>query len=530
MLITNNRTTIDVSSLKEIAAGGEGTVYELNVTTALKIYHVPRSKQFANHLGMLSKLGKRFITPGEIWYNTNGEVVGFSMDFVDFNKNILFNRLFKKSFCKSNNIDFNFKLKVLANLKLAIEECHQHDIVIGDLNQYNFFVTSDGDVLFVDVDSFATKEQPHNGVLLNEIRDWTTLSINKMTDIWAYSILIFWMFSFVHPFDFICSTNSDGLETRVRKGLSILSNLSGITIPGVYEKLPDLVEDQFREIFGGRRFFVDFVNQVMQTNIIVKAVNIGSQSLRIQHLASDIISILNAEQFIAFNCQGRSSLWDSRNKGVLLHVLDVDCDSIIPASNGNYAYLRNSELFDMKGKSYSKADISSYVHNSLIRINYDVAEVLDISSQMAGIYKSHTPVFGKSFLKYDNIIQNLGGKKYLVIPVNTSFQVIEIPLGTKNAFSDRDYSILEVVDKGKASFILLHNKTKKQYVMQHYGYFCSKGDVIFFPNDNHIQVIKDGVVITTLDCSICTKDSQLFQTNAGILLLESTNVYLLNTI
>jgi len=338
MLIQSNQNKVDTSTLKELASGGEGTVYMYG-TKVLKIYHTPRKKEFENHLKSLSGLGKRFVKPETIWYTTQGLVAGFEMEFIDFNKNFIFHNLTKKSFCLNQNIDSKFKIQVLKNLREAIEECHSKDIVIGDLNQYNFFVTSQADIIYVDVDSFSTKDHQHSSILLDDIRDWTTTTIGKMTDIWAYSILSFWIFTYVHPFKFVCPSNSDSLESRVRKSLSILSNLTGTVIPKAYEKLPDMLETQFKDIFRGRRFFIDFNNVQMQVNAVVKIANIVSQALNIQEITTGIKNILVADGYITLNFGNRSKVFNVKNKGSLVSVYDtMPCNMQFPSANINYAF------------------------------------------------------------------------------------------------------------------------------------------------------------------------------------------------
>lgn len=63
----------------------------------------------------------------------------------------------------------------------------------------------------------TTPHKPHNGVLLDDIRDWIQHpKINKTTDLYSYDVLVFWMLTFLHPFRGeypICKT----LEERVCK-------------------------------------------------------------------------------------------------------------------------------------------------------------------------------------------------------------------------------------------------------------------------------------------------------------------------
>jgi len=112
MYKTKTGKILDLASAKEIAAGGEGKIFEhpANKKKVVKLYHQPRPAGFANHLEILSQLGDAFVKPQEIYFNGRGQVAGFDMDYVNFNNYWLFNNLFNKGFCNTNRIDKGFKI------------------------------------------------------------------------------------------------------------------------------------------------------------------------------------------------------------------------------------------------------------------------------------------------------------------------------------------------------------------------------------------------------------------------------------
>lgn len=60
-------------------------------------------------------------------------------------------------------------------------------------------------------------------------------------------------------------------------------------------------------------------------------------------------------------------------------------------------------------------------------------------------------------------------------------------------------------------------------------FFTVKQGMVFVPDHGHIAVYKDHSLLMTLDATVCTRDSKLFTTNSGIILLENNTLYLLNT-
>lgn len=208
---------VDVS--KAFASGGEGSICEHPIKKAevIKVYHKPRGTELEKSLLELNKLDDSFVKPKTIYYTQRGEVAGFTMDLIDSSKYVILKKVFNTTYCLQHGYDWNVKLKICENLKRAVELAHYHGIYIGDLNPYNILVDNTGKVLLLDVDSYGTSPKPHNGVLLDDIRDWIQHpKINKTTDLYSYDVLVFWMLTFLHPFRGeypICKT----LEERVCK-------------------------------------------------------------------------------------------------------------------------------------------------------------------------------------------------------------------------------------------------------------------------------------------------------------------------
>lgn len=532
-MLTNQNNTIDESKLKQIAAGGEGVIYEYG-KKVLKVYHTPKPTKFENHLKSLGNLDNRFVKPQQIWYTNAGLVGGFEMDYVDFNKYLLFNNLFNKGYCTINGIDKKLKIKILESLKDAIEFAHNKGIIIGDLNQYNIFVKKDGSVLFCDVDSFATQHQPHSGVLLDEIRDWTTTSINKDTDIWAYNILSFWSTTHVHPFKWVCPGNNESLEQRVRQNKSILSKIQGIKIPALYEQPDAVVIPQYEENFKGRRYYVNF-NGVQTTNLVVNK-QVTSTSMTIRELLTNVIKVRCSGNQLAVKTQTGWKLLETKFQGISreinLHPSNID-DEVFPG-NEKCLVLQKDKLYSIQGLEQEFSNYYYYHNgNSLMIVDYnrDLQWNYNIDNQLAGVEKSQTPVFAKSILFNGCPIQNFGNKKFLNIPVGKSYTMYEVPFGTKTALYSQGYCVTESVEKNKVKFTLMkpsNHKLESGIELDYLPHFCVKGDLIFIPEDGFIGIYKDWTMITKLDCS-CTRNSLLFATNSGIVMLENQSLYLLNT-
>jgi hypothetical protein len=531
MLKTSKGVSLDIKNAKEIAAGGEGRILEhpTDKKKVIKIYHQPRKNEYSKHLQLLSNLGKHFVEPQEIYFNSKQECAGFDMSYVNFSNYWLFNNLFNKGFCNSNGIDKAFKYKILMQLKECIEELHKKDIVVGDLNQYNLFFGKKGDILFVDTDSYKSPYEPHSGVLLDDIRDWTTMDINKQTDSWAFDILVFWSTTFCHPFKWVAPNNTDSLEQRVKKNMSFLRAIPGIKIPALYEPPAADVKSQFEEIFSGRRYMVNLSGQHVHVNVQIKQ-PVTSNSLEIRELFDKVTFVFCSGNKISVRTDNRWLLVETVIPKVT-RILGTysDCDVLLP-SNTSFAKLKDGVLISEKGNRTTFRQPEFYYNSgSLMVLDYDtdMQYNFDLEMQLAGISNNSLIVFAKSFIIRDVPIQNFGAQKYMNIPVGRSYTMIGLPPDTKNAVYCDNHWAIEYKKKTKVGYMLMSSYGSEE--LDYLPYFTVKSGMLFVPENGYIDVYKDLQVIMKLDCPQCTRDSKLYSSVSGILLLENNTLYLLNT-
>lgn len=526
---------LNLANAQEIAAGGEGRILEhpKDPNLVVKIYHTPRPATFVQHLDILAGLNEYFVKPGDTLLDNSGNVVGFCMQYVNFNNYWLFNNLFNKGFCNTNGITDDFKIKVLEQLKEAVKFLHAKKIVVGDLNQYNLFVSKNAEILFVDVDSYATPANPHSGVLLEDIRDFTTMAINEQTDSWAFDILAFWTLTFCHPFKWVVPGNKLSLEQRIRQSLSFLSIIPGIKIPPIYQPVSGNIEKQFKEIFAGRRYMVDFAGTVAPVPTVVKQ-PVFSASVTVRELFTGVLKVNCSRNYVAI-CQGPE--WIMINASInrfTSQVFSLVCDEFYPSQNKEHAYRIGKTLkSSLHEKKFYRPEFY-YTGGSLAVIDYatDQEWTIDIENQVGNFDMQCTPVFCKSIIIRDSPIQNFGIKKYLNVPVGNRHRLIEVHKGTKNAFYDSGYFAMEYVERNRTCFVVKSadpHKTAETITLDYLPYFAVKDGMLFIAEDGRIDIYKEGAVIAQLDVSNCSRDSRLYSTAAGILMLENGILYLLNT-
>ncbi len=528
----------NIKNSREIAGGGEGRIVEHpNSKDVIKVYHQPRPILFEKHLKDLTRLSECFVKPVDI-YTDSINVLGFSMRYVNLNDYWLFNNLFNKGFCTSNNIDNNFKIKVLNKLKSELENIHKNDIVIGDLNQYNLFVNNKAEILFVDVDSFKTKNQNHSGVLLDDIRDWTTTDINNKTDAWAYDILTFWALTYCHPFKWVVPGNKETIEQRVKGQKSILSKITGIKIPQLYQQLPSIIEDQYNDIFKGRRYMVSLDGSVIKKSPTIVTQQIPTSDLIIRPIFDNVsIMYANLNQItIKFFDGNWKIIVTDTQKFVRELGVNVLVDKLYPSNNiGEFVYIKGNSVYSSINNTLNNDFINPemfYLNGSLMVIDYanDLQYNFAINKQMAGsIQKTITPVFAKSVLFRGAPIQNFGIKKFLNMPNQDRYTMNPISEYTKDAHVDGIFVGVETKDKRTEYTLYADNKAIRD--MDYLPFFAAKDRVVLLPEDGFIEVVDAafGGTVTKFNVSNCTRSSKLYNTNSGIMMLENKVLYLLNT-
>lgn len=535
MLQTKSGKQIDLTRCKEIAAGGEGKIFEhpSSKKKVVKLYHQLRPVSFADHLALLSRLGPEFVKPGEVLY-INSKVAGFEMDYVNFNNYWLFNNLFNKGFCNANGVDEDFKTRVLLQLRTALESVHKQGIIIGDLNQYNLFVSKKGEILFVDVDSYATGKQPHSGVLLDEIRDWTTMNINEQTDAWAYDILVFWTTTFCHPFKWVAPGNTETLEQRVKAGKSFLSKVTGMKVPPLYAPPTGELLKQFQDVFGGRRYMVNLTGSHIPVPAQVKQA-VASASVNIRQLYDKVTHVNCAGNYVSVRIVDsmggvRWKLVETSINKITRELGDQGCDELYPTMTSLYAYRSGDTLISSSGFKQQFNNPEWYFKDgSLAVFDYadDIQWNFNLKNQMGSLDATSTPIFARSVILRDSAIQNFGGSKYLNLPFQNRYMLLQVPLGTKNAWAVGNYASVEYTDKRKTGYCIIN--AGQWFDMDYMPYFAVINGMLALPDNGCINVMKDGAILTTLDVPNCTRDSKLYSTASGILMLESNILYLLNT-
>ena len=154
------------STGNEIGRGGEGQVFEVreNQTLVAKVYtELPDAEKSAKLQHMVSLQNQALHTfaawPQDLLFNHTGQITGFTMrrlnGFVPLH--MLFSPLDRKKTFPDKG--YNFLAHVARNLATALHQLHTAGIIIGDINEGNILVDTQGYIAFIDCDSFQLRRQ-----------------------------------------------------------------------------------------------------------------------------------------------------------------------------------------------------------------------------------------------------------------------------------------------------------------------------------------------------------------------------------
>lgn len=282
MKIEVNGQTINLSKTDFLSQGGEGSVY-VRGDTAYKIYHnsnkmIPVAK--INELSVIEQ--QRIIKPQLVIYDKNTPI-GYTMRFVKDTHPLC--KLFTKSFKQRNNINNTFEL--VRTLQDGVKHIHDKKILIVDLNELNFLVSSKfDDIFFIDVDSYQTSSFSATAIM-ESIRDRHAKKFSIETDWFSWGIVTFQLLIGIHPYKGRHTSVND-LEERMQKNISVFNK--EVSVPKLcepFDVIPEVYRNWYRAVFedGKRMIPPDSLHAVIVVAPTTKNI-IGSNLFNIEEIFS----------------------------------------------------------------------------------------------------------------------------------------------------------------------------------------------------------------------------------------------------
>lgn len=284
VFVKGKSKAIELNNADFLAQGGEGKIYVKN-DTVYKICEAGKMIPEGKFTELSVLTDSHIVRPEQILVDAKNVNVGYSMKYLKDTYTLC--QLFTKAFRIRNAIKPDTVLDLVRQMQKTISEVHSHDILIVDLNEFNFLVDDKfKDVYFIDVNSYQTPHYPAMAIM-DSIRDRHNNKFSKLTDWFSFGIISFQMFIGIHPYKGKHPKYND-LDARMQNNVSVFDKAVGYPVAACqpFTVIPDAYLQWFKAIFDkGERIAPphDLVT-VVHVAVVPTVKVVGGKSLAIDKL------------------------------------------------------------------------------------------------------------------------------------------------------------------------------------------------------------------------------------------------------
>ncbi len=541
------------------AQGGEGSVY-VKGRHAYKIYADPSRCIAPVKIAELSVLAQtNIIRPLELVLDARNTPVGYSMRYVGKAHSLC--QLFPKAFRERNSITPELMLRLVRQLQTGVSHIHSKGILIVDLNEMNFLVSTDfKEVFFIDVDSYQTPSFPAT-VLMESVRDRHAKSFTRDSDWFSFAVVSFQMFVGIHPYKGTypplqhLRDNTQKLDARMRANVSVLHKC--VSVPPAclpFSVIPPVYLDWYRAVFedGLRLHPPDAVQAVVMVAGPTPAQAVESRSFKIAKICefdSEIIwhdgVITVTEKSVYFEGKRfpkppfdvklvvtprRRHLIAAYHDGTRLRFRDLTAERDIETQiEGDEVMLSHGQLYIKQHENIFAIDLIELSNNLLLSLRSVANVMMNATRMFEGL-----------------AIQSLLGAGYASIPGagNVCHQV-RLPALDSARIVDaklyRNVLVVVVADKGRYDKLIFrfsrdfaaHDVRRLPDVATSGIEFTvlDTGVVLHLNDDNNLEVFssaKDSLTLNVREDPALKENLKLFHTGAQALMAKGRNLYKFN--
>lgn len=546
-LLTKSGGIVKLDTSKEIARGGEGKIIDADTEVA-KIY-LPGIKAITEEkFNDLSELKSSiFVKPEMLLYDSKHVIVGFLMKKVPTDHFPILS-LFNKTFCVREGITDKVKENVAEKLVDAMKFAHSKGIIIGDFNPYNILVNKQGSVYLIDVDSYGTPHSKHTGVMFDEVRDYLYNGIvNKESDYFALSVIVFNLYTYVHPFKGI-HKKVPKMSERMYKKLPIFKADPDLFAPKCYSPITNQVlQQQFSDLYiDGKRFIIN-PSTVTVVQAPVKVVNLVTQELMVKPLfQGPIIRTFYGFDKLGIITSVGGFIYSVSTKGMyspLVSLLAYPEDQIFFAEN--YTYILSEKILylitssgriivkDFSSEKYLK--VRQYEENLVIITDTMKYEYLltQVFNNTVSVKVSN--IFGGKFANTNGLFMRVDGSTMLYYNKNKVINSVVMTRPIKDIYQVGNTGIIKYLEND-----VMHHKYITINNLQIEEFDCSLDDIRYYdkltqdlmivPQDDELELVHTAnmATIAKYQCDVVSADSVIHCCKAGIVIVNPDGIYLAN--
>jgi len=540
---------IKIDENKEIARGGEGRIILLSGKKQVaKLYFNAQPLDSSAHFKFLMNWQHPlFLLPDDLLFDAKRNIAGFLMPFLPDSYQAL-SILFSKNYCRKNNIDGQFKLKLIEKLIIAVKEAHENQLIIGDLNPYNIMVhTKTGELKFIDCDSYQTPHKKHSGVLLEDIRDYEKGGkVSQESDFFALSVLSFYLLSFCHPFKGI-HPQFKTLKERMLHHLPIFE--SSVKKPKCFVQPDDSWMTIFNDFYlNDKRFLFStqnlaadtgqFVTHEMKINENILLQTVYSGAYRGVEFGARFGYVATPTEWKLYECieKGRIVL----RKSYPLTNFDaifISDEHIIGRKDTNWYFGLEHDTKKIKNISLKADKIVLYKNLAAIIEDGALYKLYINEIRYGNIKIERIEVFEEGFKQQPNWIQLSGGVYHIFNSNKNDLSTIKLKRKIISLEQKGAYGLYSFKQKGQLKYRFFHIKglNLKEYTETYdepfqFAVLEANKDYIFKTKDDGIELLSTENLQKMEEYKIEGFDAQnpIFYSHSGIVLSTDQGILLMN--
>ena len=303
-----------------VAKGGEKTVYHKGGVGYAVYEDISKMPPLAKITELQVLDNPNIIKPEQLIFKGQGnQVVGHTMRFVQ--NAVALCQLFTKAFRQRNHLTDDDVILLVKKFQALIAFIHSKNILVIDLNEFNFLVSSRLDEIYaIDTNSYQTASFPATVIMPSVYDPHCHNVFTEETDWYSWGIVAFQMLIGVHPYkgkhpDFNHLKLDERMKVRMQANASVFDVKA--SIPKVCQSLdviPPILRAWFKAVFqDGRRTVPPFdfegvvaeitskIQEIKATNLfeIQEIANFSDSVIR--HVAITGVRVVITEEFIVVN-------------------------------------------------------------------------------------------------------------------------------------------------------------------------------------------------------------------------------------
>lgn len=532
---------------KVLGSGGEGQIIPIGGNKVAKLYFKASDALSQTKITELSPLdGNLFIKPQ---IAVTGDYNGYIMEELNLSDYYPIYSLYSPMFANKRGLPNDYKRVLAEKLIKGIKNAHDNGIVIGDLNPFNIMVNDKLDLKFIDVDSYQTKSYKHNDKLLEEVRDYYfNGKVSEDSDYFALSVMVFNLFTGLHPYKGIHKIYRDKLKDREINNISLLNEkeIGNIKVPKFYTPISDAaLKDMFYEIYQlNKRFLIDMNGKHIDT-VKFDAIVMSNELLIKELFSGNVKNVISSNKYLAIITDTEKRLFSAEGKGIIMNAGVVDKSENLILTDKNIYSLRYGHLrhYDFKAKQFNEITSLQLTNVHCAKQYENILVVITKDDKMYTIYLDDvymnnikytvSNVYHKSFIKINGLHEVLGKNSVIFYNANNKISTYIIKEKIVDIVQNENTGIYTVNDKNKVKHLLFtinkYGDMKTKEIDEVYPYTSNEKFIILYSDDKLHFLDKETLNEVVAFETTGLDNYNISFTNGGIVVYNNSKVNVLNT-